>query len=370
MQMYAKMFLLASLVTPVANAELMYFDVAQGQMDKQNPSSKILRGQVEARDVQVVFSTEKFEIDNPTQTSIDAEVEWDDENSIFAIKKDNLKFSTALAKGLGISGLENVELKEAQVKLDKKEISMKGDYLGFAHSSFRAALSKAKIVCPTGGVFNSEIDKVCLNISQSEIGKIEYQQNVFDADFIKAKADITESKFGLKAEGAVFNDKAGNTIVDSFKLECSKVSPSALKVDTFSILQGCLKKTDVRISSMNVSADDQALLKEALLLSDKFTEKDFVENKDLIDLDHLKEISLVINNGRLYFKAKLKALFWVKVRLDAVANLYPEKRELTFKINDVRVLGVPFRKLAYRLIKKFGRVDYIELRGDLVVFKL
>lgn len=370
MQKYAKTFLIAFLLTPSASANLMYFDVAHGQMEKINPSSKVLKGQVEARDVQVEFSTEKFEIDNPSSAGIDAEVEWDDENSIFAIRKDNLKFSTALAKGLGISGLENVELKEAQVRLDKKGISMKGNYLGFSHSFFRAAFSDAKIFCPTGGIFNSEIDKVCFNISQSEIGKVEYQQNVFDSDFLQAKAEIDKSKFKLLARGAVFNDKAGNTIVDNFKLECSKVQPEAIKVDTFSILQGCLKKSDVRIDSMNMSQEDKEVIKEALLESPKFSEKDFIGNKDLVDLDHLKQISLVINNGKLYFQAKVLALFWVKIRLKADAKLYPSKRELTFKINDARILGIPVRKLAYRLIKKFGRVDYIELRGDLIVFKL
>lgn len=370
MKNFTKSVLITFLTLSSTYADLMFFDVMEGQMEKENASSKVLKGDVLARDVQVEFATERFEIEKVSGAGIDASVEWNDANSIFSIKKDGLKFSTAVAQGLGISGLENVSLKEAQVRLDESGISMKGQSLAFSHENFRTSLSGAKIFCPTGGVFRTEIDQVCLQVSQSEIGRIEYQQNVFDADFIKAKADITDSQFSLSSKEAIFNDKI-QTFVDSFSLSCQKLPMSlkALTVDTFSILQGCLKRSDVSISQMNMSGEEVALLKEALLESGKVTEKDF-QNKDLVDLDHLKEISLKMRNGKMNLEARVKAIFWVKVRLAAMMKLDTKKRELLIKIDDARVLGVPVRRLAYRLVKKFGRVDYIEIRGDLIVFKL
>lgn len=352
----------------------IYFDVANGFLEQMPGKPGVLGGTVEANDVSIDFGAERFEIENPGQQVIDAHLEWNETNYRLSVKKDGLMFSTPLVEGLGLSDVQNIRLQTAIVELVPKGITMKGNQLSFQHKELLATLTSANIFCPTYGVFTTEIDQACLKDSTATIGVISFDQKALDADFIDARSFIKENTFKLTAHKARFNDEEETTEVDTFSLQCLRLRPepigkAPLQVDPYSLLQGCLKSGRVGISSM----DTKDRLKEVVAeIWPEMLKKapELLSQKDLIDIDNIHDIDLRFDNGRLNLEARVKLLFRVKVKLKGEVFLDTEKSELQFRINRATIWGIPTGKLAYRLIEKFGRGDFIEIRGDLIIFKI
>ena len=362
-------FLFLFSTTLYAEPTRIYFDVAKGELSKQDLQSPLLQGTIEAKDVVIDLGAEKLEFENPGQKNISAEIEWNESNFRLSLKKEGLKFSLPVAKGFGVTGVESVSLSEAKVELDKSGISMKGDFLSFQHREFYASFKKAHIFCPTHGVFTSEIDAACLNESQANVGIISFRKRALDADFMDARSLINEDRFTLMAHKAQFNDNNETTRVDNFQINCFKLENGSLQVDPYTLLQGCLFDGKVNIHNMNISHAMNDVMEEVW---PEFIKKrpDLKNQKSLIDLDNLKDIHLLLEEGKLLLTAKVKAIFWVKIKLVGDVILDIKNSELLFKVKRATIWGIPTGKLAYRLIEKFGRSDYIEIRGDLIVFKI
>lgn len=352
-----------------SNLSRIYFDVAQGELLEEPGKMGVLAGTVEANDVVIDFGTEKFEIENPGQRVIDAEIEWNETNFRLSVKKDGLKFSTPLIEGLGLTGVNSIHLQKAVVELNMKGILMKGNQLAFNHKALTANFTSAHIFCPTYGEFTTEIDEACLKESTANIGVISFEQNALDADFIDARSFIKEDTFRLTAHKARFNDEEDSTDVDDFSLQCHRLTSKALQMDPYSLLQGCLKSSAVSISKMDTKDRFKEVVDE--IWSDILLKKpELATQKALVDLDNIRDITLNINEGRLFLQARVKMLFRVNVKLRGSVRLDTAKSELLFKIDRATIWGIPTGKLAYRLIEKFGRGDFIEIRGDLIVFKI
>jgi|GEM_PF-2691246 len=346
---------------------LIHFDVLRGDIKKTSPESPLIEGKAIARGVEIDFGSEKFELDKGSNP-VEVEVSWNEESSRLAIKKDGLRFSTPLAEGLGIRGLDRVTLHDASVTLDKKGVTMKGKSLSFAHELFSGNFSNANIFCPTYGNISTEIDVVCLRESRSEVGVIEVRQRGLDADFINAISDITPESFSLEALTARFNDDVDSTEVRSFSMSCKNLV-EAMQVDHYRILQGCLDDGKMNISSMDVS---QAFVEAFEEVWPKAVAQGHVtENqKALIDLDNIKDVSLTLSNGDLNFMAKIKAVFRVKIKVKGKLSIDVKAGELLFKIERATIWGIPTGKLAYRIIEKFARKDFLEIRGDIIALKI
>ncbi len=357
----------------LSSLKRMYFDVASGILEEEPGRPGVLAGTFEANDVVIDFGSEKFEIENPGQRVIDAQLEWNEENYRLSVKKDGLKFSTPLIEGLGLSGVKTIQLNTAVVELNKEGILMKGNQLSFLHKDLMASFTSAHIFCPTYGQFTTEIDKACLKESTANIGVISFDQKALDADFIDARSFIKEDTFRLTAHKARFNDEEDTTEVDGFSMECLRLKApegkSSVPVDPYSLLQGCLKKGDVRIESMDSKSRLEEVIEE---IWPEVLKKDpsLASQKALGDLDNIKDVILILNNNKLYPEAKAKILFRVKIKLRGSVRLDIKSSELQFKIDRATVWGIPTGKLAYRLIEKFGRGDFIEVRGDLIIFKI
>jgi hypothetical protein len=212
------------------------------------------------------------------------------------------------------------------------------------------------------------VDKACLTESNSSFGVISFDQNVLDADFIDAKVNIDPSSFTLLAHKGRFNDPETTTEVDEFELHCAQLQ-KAMTVDPYRLLQGCLYEGRVKIEGMDTNDKMTAVVDE---IWPELVEKipELKDNKALVDLDNIRDINLSINQGQLSLTAKVKALFWVKIKLRGTVALITKNSELHFRIQKATILGIPTKKLAYRLIEKFGNGDFIEIRGDVIVFKI
>lgn len=351
----------------IEGTRLIHFDVLRGDIKKTSPDSSLIEGKAIARGVQIDFGSEKFELEKGSKP-VEVEVSWNEENSRLAIKKDGLKFSTPLAEGLGIRGLDRVTLHDAFVTLDKKGVTMKGKSLFFAHELFSGNFTNANIFCPTYGSLSTEIDVVCLRESHSEVGVIEVRQRGLDADFINAISDITPESFSLEALTARFNDDIDSTEVNSFSMSCKNLV-EAMQVDHYKILQGCLDDGTMNISSMDVS---QALVEAFEEVWPKAVAEGLVkeDQKALIDLDNIKDVSLTLSSGDLNFIAKIKAIFRVKIKVKGKVSIDVKAGELLFKIDRATIWGIPTGKLAYRIIEKFARKDFLEIRGDIIALKI
>lgn len=346
----------------------LYFDISSGELIKVAPESSILSGTLKAKDVVIDFGAEKLEFENPGEEIISADVEWDEKTYRLAIKKEGLKFSTPLIQGLGVTGVEYIGFNTAKVEFNKKGIALAGDKLAFKHKALQGSFTQLNVFCPTHGQVTTEVDKACLTESKSNFGVISFDQNVLDADFIDAKVNIDPSSFSLLAHKGRFNDPETTTEVDEFELRCAQLE-KAMSVDPYRLLQGCLLDGKVKIEGMDTSDKMAEVVDEVWPeLVKKIPE--LKGNKALVDLDNIRDIMLTINQGQLSLTAKVKALFWVKIKLRGTVALVTKDSELHFRINKATILGIPTKKLAYRLIEKFGNGDFIEIRGDVIVFKI
>lgn len=353
----------------------LFFDVSSGELTKDGPNSPTLSGTLKANDVVIDFGAEKLEFEKPREEIISADVEWNELTYRLAVKKEGIKFSTPLIEGLGVTGVEYIGFKSAKVEFNKSGISMTGDKLSFKHKALEGSFTQANIFCPTNGQVTTEVDKACLTESQSAIGVISFDQNVLDADFFDAKVNIDPKSFSLLAHKARFNDPELTTEVDEFSMTCAQLPKviqkknETLSVDPYRLLQGCLMDGTVKIGKMDTKDKMLDVLAEVW---PEFVEKEpnLKDNKDLVDLDNIRDIQLSVKEGQLSLVAKVKALFWVKIKLRGSVVLVAKSSELHFRIHRATIWGVPTKKLAYRLIEKFGNGDFIEIRGDVIVFKI
>ncbi|MCF8059738.1 MAG: hypothetical protein K9K67_10600 [Bacteriovoracaceae bacterium] len=366
MKIISLLLLMSSLC---AEPTRIYFDVVKGELSKLDPQSPLLQGTIEAKDVIIDFGAEKLEFENPGEKNITAGLEWNELNYRLSVKKEGLKFSLPIAEGFGIKGIQNIGLKAAKVDLDKAGISMKGEGLSFQHLDFFASFKKAHIFCPTHGVFTSAIDVACLKESQANVGIISFQKRAIDADFMDARSLIDADSFTLMAHKAQFNDKNETTEVNDFQMNCSKLETGTKEVDPYSLLQGCLIDGELKIQNMDIEHAFRDVLEEVW---SEFIKKrpDLKDQKSLIDLDHLRDINLKLEEGKLFLTAKVKAIFWIKIKIIGDVVLDIKNSELLFRVKRATIWGIPTGRLAYRLIEKFGRSDYIEIRGDLIVLKI
>ena len=346
----------------------LYFDISSGELIKDAPESDTLSGTLKARDVVIDFGAEKLEFEKPGEDIISAGVEWNEKTYRLSIKKEGIKFSTPLIEGLGVTGVEYIGFNDAKVEFNKKGISMSGDKLSFNHKVLKGSFTRPNIFCNTNGEVTTEVDKACLTESNSTFGVISFDQNVLDADFIDAKVKIDPKSFTLFAHKGRFNDPESITEVDEFEMHCLQIE-KAMTVDPYRLLQGCLLDSWVKIVGMDTSDKMTEVIDEVWPeLVKKIPE--LKGNKALVDLDNIRNILLTIKQGQLSLKAKVKALFWVNIKLRGTVALVAKNSELHFRIQKATILGIPTQKLAYRLIEKFGNGDFIEIRGDVIVFKI
>jgi hypothetical protein len=335
--------------------EAMLFDVQSFIMNRDDFGLP-LRGEISANRIRLDFGEELFEISRHGKGPYMAGVEFDDKTQKLQFKNDEISFSTSLDYGNPLNEMLYVELNSSLVELSEERILMKGEDLIFSNEGLRVELYMANILCPTHGVFSSDVREVCLRNSQSEFSQVTLRGHALDADFIKTRADITPDLFKLKADNVYFRDGQERHKVKSFDLTCKNKSTKMLNVDRFRILQGCIEEGNLNITKMNMDKENHFSIMN--------------KNKDLIDFNNLKNIRLRMENRSFTFKAKTKALIRVPMTIRGKIELSQKSNQLRFTISKAFVASIPARSLALKVLKSFLTGPSVSIEGSTIIVQM
>ena len=206
----------------------------------------------------------------------------------------------------------------------------------------------------------------CFEESLAKIKNFNIIKNDLDANIKDANMVIEVEKFKLISDSAIFEsgsegNKKDTTTIDNLKVECEKlISPvKKITLERSLVLEGCIKHAIVTIEKVHVD-EDKALsfLKENHYVHYQAVEK---ESDKLFNFMNFKKLSIKSDNGKFILRAKAKFLFRVPVKITGILNFNKDSNVLAMTVDKASVLGIPSRKLALYLVKKFVANDDIQI---------
>lgn len=211
----------------------------------------------------------------------------------------------------------------------------------------------------------------CFEESLAKINNFNLIKNDLEANIKDANMLIEKEKFHLISDSATFvsgseGNKKDTTTIESLNIECDKLITPIKKfsLERSMILEGCIKHTNLTVAKVHVD-EGKALsfLKDVDYIHYDQVEK---ESKKLFNFMNFKKVSIKSDNGRFILRAKAKFLFRVPVKITGMLNFNKDSNILEMTIDKASVLGIPSRKLAFYLVKKFVANDDIQVNENTI----
>lgn len=455
------LFFTSLLFTPLLQAEhYMFFSVENFWMNQEAVSPPLLRGEVLAKKMKLVFDTEVIEIEPEEGELFHAKVMMEENRLSF--KKGYLSFSTDMGELNPLRGVESFKIINSDVEIAKDGITMNSHDLNMVMAGVQLGIKNASLICDTDGDYTTDIDDVCLKssrlrklkggtgepslsvkdlnsdfpldltlfvkdltVAEKSItatthnisGKIfQTNYNLAEASFkcfkqpgqtdldpeallngcfeestsyfknfssnkkdlkssIKnAHFNIERERFNLVSDSAKFfsgidEEDQDQTDIEHLQIECAKIpvdnTDKAINIERNSILAGCLSHGNIRVAKVHM---DEAKAMEFVKEHRPEIYKEILqrEGSEKLNLLNFKDISIESRKGKFSLKAKAKLLFRVPVRISGSSILSKEDNLFSISVDKATVLGIPSRKLALYLVKKFVANEDIQVSDNVI----
>jgi hypothetical protein len=213
----------------------------------------------------------------------------------------------------------------------------------------------------------------CFEESISSIKNFKLKKKDLDANVYNANMNITEDHFTLISDNATFSSgetsKKDVTSIQDLSIDCYKVledqsNNKKINFERSLILEGCIKQANVTIEKVHV--DEAKALQ--FLKNENFSRYEEVKNQSrkLFNFMNFKKVSIKSEKGNFILRAKAKFLFRVPVKITGNLVFGKESRVLSMSIDKASVLGIPSKKLALYLVKKFVANDDIQVNENTI----
>jgi hypothetical protein len=245
-----------------ASEDYMLFSVESFWMNQESINTP-LQGEIKAKKMLLLFETERIQIEPEAGDIFEAEVFMLD--NMINFKKDYISFSSDFGASNPLAGINDFNIINADVEFTNKGIGIVGEKLDLTLEGVDFGLENVNLFCDSGGIYTTEIDKLCLKNS--------YLRSNNESGLTTVKIKDTDSNFPIDLElfvselfikdnrikGMVQN--ISGTIRDTLynmhtaDLNCYKY-PDMSEFDPEIILNGCLRTSNNKFKNFSTKHKD------------------------------------------------------------------------------------------------------------------
>ena len=212
----------------------------------------------------------------------------------------------------------------------------------------------------------------CMEESSSYFKNFSSSKKDLTSSISNAHFNITKEKFQLVSDSAEFVsgvnvNKKDKTMIEHLEIQCKKSPLKAFAIERNKILSGCLEDGVVRVSKIHV---DQEKALELVEDHNQDLYKQISKETNKLNFFNFKDITLSSKKGHFTFKAKGKFLFRIPVKITGKSTLQEENNILTLTVDKATVLGIPSRRLALYLVKKFVANEDVQINENTISIKM
>lgn len=417
--------LLFSMLTLSTWANSMYFEVDSIDM-RRNAGDVYLGGQAFARDIYIKYDAVEFDLtENGELFLVDTYLY----NNKINFKKDNLNLSTHIPQFKEIDYLSFIYAKDAKIEFAHNGFFANGPQLSLGADKFLVDIKNVDIRCDSDD-FTFRLDQICLQSMtikphvEEDFAKLEIKQDYSDQSYIEilGKSVIFAKDFiNIDAQNVTGNLLDTFIEFNAIQAHCYK-DPKIKSFNLDLIFAGCLQESKVigkeikllregkpfnifngqvyfekehaglvahelmaqtnkgqftfseiearcsKLYAPNGSIDSEAIyigcLRKSTFTIDRISE----DGKDSRN-NRIRDLNVLIENGKFKFSAKLRAFFTINMKASGSVEILESQREVNIKVSRARIAGLSATKLVLKFIMKFITSDSVSLNDDTITIK-